>query len=351
MNTTVPDYHSNDFWDRTTRARYALDFADALGAASDGILEQADLRRSDLEKEKQIPAVKSAEIFDLCTKATSNDLFGLQLLDRVDLRDIGLLWYLAVNSPNLRSCVKNIRRYHHLAQNFTRITVSDETLSNTNPDTIVITEQSELFPLESNQQFDEFNWLGFLLVCRRLTHTQLTPVEIGLRHHRSNNAKAIERYCKCTVKFGVEKNYMRLTLDQYLLPIPSNDHKLLEILEEHANDLLEKQKDTIPSFEHQVTKLVVEQLPRGKAKAKLIARELAVSERTLARRLSEYGTSFGSIVDDVRQNLFAKYIKERDLSLSQVAYLLGYSEQATMNKSVKRWTGKTPRELLEPEMN
>lgn len=351
MDTTLPDHHSSDFWDRTTRVRYALEFASELGASPDDILNQAGLLWSDLDQEKQIPAIKSAEIFELCTKATGNDLFGLQLLDRVDLRDIGLLWYLAVNSPNLRSCVKNIRRYHQLAQNFTRIAVRDETLTNTHPDTIVIAEYSELCPTQSNQQFDEFNWLGFLLVCRRLTNSELAPVEIGLRHPRSNNLKAIEKYCKCPVEFGVERNFVRLTERQYLLPIPANDYKLLPILEVHANDLLDKQEKVTPSFEHLVTKHVVEQLPRGKARAKIIANELAVSERTLARRLSEHETNFSEIVDNVRKNLFARYIKERELSLSQIAYLLGYSEQAAMNKSVKRWTGKTPGKLLENARN
>lgn len=351
MDTKPANHHNNDFWDRTTWVRYALEFAGELGASADDILTQADMRWSDLEQEKQIPAVKSAEIFERCTKATGNDLFGLQLLDRVDLRDVGLLWYLAVNSPNLRSCVKNIRRYYQLEQNFERITVTDETLSNTHPDTIVISQHSELFPIQSNQQLDEFSWLGFLMACRRLTNNDLAPVEVGLRHHRSNNAKAIEQYCKCSVEFGVTENFIRLTLDQYLLPIPTNDHKLLSILEAHANDLLEKQVKATPSFEHQVIKMVVEQLPRGKAKAKIIAKELAVSERTLARRLSEHETNFGAIIDDVRKNLFTRFIKESELSLSQIAYLLGYSEQAAMNKSVKRWTGKTPRKHLETVKN
>ncbi|MGI9401853.1 MAG: AraC family transcriptional regulator ligand-binding domain-containing protein [Rhizobiaceae bacterium] len=351
MSTESPDRHSNEFWDRTTWVKYALEFAGELGANSEDILAETNLRWVDLEHEDQIPAVKSAEIFEVCARTTGNDLFGLQLLDRVDLRDVGLLWYLALNSPNLRSCVKNIRRYYQLYQNFARITVSDETLSNTFPYTIVIAEHSELLPSQSYQQFEEFNWLGFLLACRRLTNSEIAPVEVGLRYLRSNNVKAIEQYCKCSVEFGAPANYIRLTEDQYLLPIPTSDNKLLSILEVHAKDLLENQKKAVPNFEHQVTKLVVEQLPRGKAKAKIIAKEMAVSERTLARRLSEFETSFGSIIDDVRKNLFARYIREEELSLSQIAYLLGYSEQAAMTKSVKRWTGETPRKYLDRVKN
>ncbi|QIG52376.1 helix-turn-helix transcriptional regulator [Nordella sp. HKS 07] len=67
--------------------------------------------------------------------------------------------------------------------------------------------------------------------------------------------------------------------------------------------------------------------------------------RTLVRRLAELGASFAQIVDRLRHDLALKYLSERDLSLTEIAFLLGYSNQSAFSSACRRWTGKTPREI------
>ena len=95
----------------------------------------------------------------------------------------------------------------------------------------------------------------------------------------------------------------------------------------------------------EIEKVIVRNLPKGKANIKTISRELGLSERTLARRLSEVDCTFMSILDRVRCDLAHKYINQAELQLSQVAFLLGFSNQSAFNNSFKRWTGKTPRQI------
>ncbi|MCX7863971.1 MAG: AraC family transcriptional regulator, partial [Novosphingobium sp.] len=76
-----------------------------------------------------------------------------------------------------------------------------------------------------------------------------------------------------------------------------------------------------------------------------IARQLGLQERTLNRRLSKRGTSFEAIRDEVRRNLAFRYLARDDLSLTEIAGRLGYSELAVLSRSCRRWFGTAPRRL------
>jgi AraC-like DNA-binding protein len=69
-----------------------------------------------------------------------------------------------------------------------------------------------------------------------------------------------------------------------------------------------------------------------------------VPPRTLARRLAAEGTTFSELLADLRRRLAVEYLKDEDLSVSQVAWLVGYREIAAFSHAFKRWTGRTPSE-------
>jgi DNA-binding NarL/FixJ family response regulator len=83
-------------------------------------------------------------------------------------------------------------------------------------------------------------------------------------------------------------------------------------------------------------------LPRGKVSRQTIAKSLALSERTLMRRLADEGTTYAEVADQLRRSLALEYVKEPGLPLSQMAYLLGYQEPTSFNHAFKRWTGRSP---------
>jgi AraC-like DNA-binding protein len=89
-------------------------------------------------------------------------------------------------------------------------------------------------------------------------------------------------------------------------------------------------------------------LPKGAARATVIATELGFSQRTLTRQLAALGTSFNHVIDRLRNDLALKYLRETDLSLAQVAFLLGYANPPAFTLAFRRWTGKSPSELRQP---
>jgi AraC-like DNA-binding protein len=93
-----------------------------------------------------------------------------------------------------------------------------------------------------------------------------------------------------------------------------------------------------------VAELTRRLLPTGQCSADAIAEELALHPRTLQRRLVDEGVRCQDIIDRERRTQAARYLAEPGLHLSQIAGLLGYSEQSALNRSCQRWFGKTPRQ-------
>jgi AraC-like DNA-binding protein len=83
-------------------------------------------------------------------------------------------------------------------------------------------------------------------------------------------------------------------------------------------------------------------LPHGKAKKQAIAKALGMSTRTLSRKLDGEGTSYDEVVDQMRRSLALQYMRDPGISLSQIAWLLGYEEATSFNHAFKRWTGSSP---------
>jgi len=96
-----------------------------------------------------------------------------------------------------------------------------------------------------------------------------------------------------------------------------------------------------------VEQRIVDLLPKGAARAKVIATDLdlGISEPTLTRQLGSLGTSFNDLIDRLRNDLALTYIRESDLSLAEVSFLLGYANPPAFTLAFKRWTGKAPSEL------
>jgi AraC-like DNA-binding protein len=87
-----------------------------------------------------------------------------------------------------------------------------------------------------------------------------------------------------------------------------------------------------------MTKLLAE----GCLSVEDVARELAVSPRTLQRRLEQAGTTFGEICDDTRRAAALAHLRNPDVAIKEAAFRLGFSEPSTFYRAFRRWTGDTP---------
>jgi len=97
-------------------------------------------------------------------------------------------------------------------------------------------------------------------------------------------------------------------------------------------------------FVEPVRKTIAQLMKDGGPKLARAAKTLGVSPRTLQRQLRTHGIDFKELVEDTRHRFALDYLKDRDNTLTEIAFLLGYSEVSAFNRAFKRWTGTTPME-------
>ena len=131
------------------------------------------------------------------------------------------------------------------------------------------------------------------------------------------------------------------------LPIVSEDSQLLKILTAHADDLL-AERHSVTGLQSMVANHLASLLPRGESRAAAVARQLGMSQRSLTRHLTEEGTTFAEILEELRRRLASRYLADDRMSVQQIAWLLGYSEVRAFNHAYKRWTGTAPRRTRKP---
>ena len=90
---------------------------------------------------------------------------------------------------------------------------------------------------------------------------------------------------------------------------------------------------------------IIDQLPSGNVTEDTVAEAIFISKRSLQRKLNEKGTTFKTILTDVRQDLALKYIHDRKLTLTEISFMLGFSEMSSFSRAFKRWTGESPKEF------
>ena len=121
--------------------------------------------------------------------------------------------------------------------------------------------------------------------------------------------------------------------------------RLNDLLLKYCEASLADRKGNLSELRTRVENAISSLLPHGRVLVEDVARSLGMSERTLARKLSDDGLNFTEILQQLRRDLAVRYLDDRKLHVSKVAWLLGFNEVSAFTHAFKRWTGKTPSEM------
>lgn len=153
---------------------------------------------------------------------------------------------------------------------------------------------------------------------------------------------AYEAFFGCPVRFADSHTRMRFPAAHLSIPMRHADPGLRALLDRQAQALLLALPES-DNFDRALQQVMLRLLPDGAATLLRAARELHLSVRTLQRRLDQRGQNWQQLLDQTRVQLAHQYLRDRSLSLGDIALLLGYSEQSAFNRAFRRWTGETPR--------
>ena len=164
-----------------------------------------------------------------------------------------------------------------------------------------------------------------------------------LVHRRKDGCPEMEEFMGCEVRFGAVSDKIAFARKTTLAPVMCADPYLNSLLIKYCEEA-RLHRAARSTLRLDVENLIAPLLPHGQVSMREIALRLGLSPRTLMRRLAEEKLTFSSVLESLRKDLADRYLQDKALSISKVAWLLGYQEQSAFNHAFKRWTGRTPRE-------
>jgi AraC-like DNA-binding protein len=186
------------------------------------------------------------------------------------------------------------------------------------------------------------DWLaaGFVRLCRITYGEAFAPLEVALVRGEPAPRAALDEWFRSPIVWGAERASVLVRREDLARPLPTGNPEVALANERVALEYLERLDRT--DIVTQVRRRILELLPSGSPTQTEIARGLALSPRTLHRRLADAGTSFADLLDDTRRELAGGYLQRSDYSIAEVAYLLGFAEVSSFNRAFRRWTGTPP---------
>lgn len=178
-------------------------------------------------------------------------------------------------------------------------------------------------------------------ISREVASSPFRPEEVHLRHPAPDFVTAHEEYFGCPVYFGTDRDALLVSDATLRTPNRLGDPGIVGFFDAHLDTEVDQLGASV-GLVGSVRDLVTTSLSEGVPLMSDVARRLAMSGRTLQRRLAEQGTSFQTLVDDARRDLAKRLLRESDFSLIEVAFMTGFSEQSALTRAFKRWEGRTP---------
>jgi len=153
------------------------------------------------------------------------------------------------------------------------------------------------------------------------------------------------RFVGTKIEFGADLDEFALNLDARELPVVHSDPYLNDLLVKYCEAALANKRGDRSHLRTRVENAISPLLPHGRVVVADVARSLGMSERTLARKLSDEGLNFTEILQQLRRDLAVRYLDDHKLHISKIAWLLGFNEVSSLTHTFKRWTGRTPSQL------
>ncbi len=315
-------------------ARLILATAAKAGIAPEHILSAAGITGSVLEDaDARVPYSAIERAWDEAVRRTGDEAFALRAAENVTHDAFRVLEYLVRSSDTLRNAFQQIERYYRLVHD----SVTVKLVEGGDEARFIYGGKPEQVPAQAA----DLALALAVLRGRALTGVSWAPREVRFRRPAPRDDSAWMKLFRSPVKFGQPENALVLDPATLHLPVTSADPTLRAILDRHAEELLAR-LPRVDDFVEQVRQRVTANLSGGEPDLEDIAAQLAVTPRTLQRRLKDHGTTYKVLLEELRRELATRYLRDQRMEISEVAFLLGFSEPSAFHRAFKRWTGVTP---------
>ena len=327
-----------------TRLAYAK--GRAAGIDIDSLLTRAGLTAKEISSEQpRLSVKKQIEFVDLVAEDVRDTNFGFHLAQEFDLREMGFLYYIGASADTLGDALKRLERYSSIANEGIALKIGLTS-------SLRVSFHYSGVARHTDKHQIEFWITALIRNCRHLTNSEIRPIQVRLAHLRNDPQNEFQKVFGTKVEQHSDGDLVDFRPSASNLPVVNADPYLHRCLVKFCEEALARRKQLLSSSATvKVQNAISELLPHGQARLETVAAKLGMSTRTLSRQLTSEHSTFTKILDHMRSALAYRYLAERNLRISQVAWLLGYKEVSAFTHAFRRWTGKTPRSARQRQLH
>jgi AraC-like DNA-binding protein len=327
--------------ERTTSSSWASSIVQALeleGLDCRALFARLGLDYAALDDpEARFPQDDMTRLWHLAVDVSGNPAIGLNMA-RLSVRPTAfhVVGYALMSSRNLREGFNRLVRYQ-------RIIAEGSDLSfHVRPDGYELTLAIHGDRLPAARQSCEASLAHTLTFCRWLTGKPMSPRLVSFQGPPPERLELYREVFQTPLRFNAEHYGLLFDRADLDAPLPSANEALAQLHDRFAGEYLARFSES--RVTHQVRQVLCRLLPQGEPKREAVAQALLLSERTLQRRLQEEGTSYQQLLDDTRRELAEQYLAQPNLTLLEIAYLLGFADPSNFFRAFRRWFDATPGE-------
>jgi AraC-like DNA-binding protein len=308
-----------------------LDISRESGFSTEDIIKHAKI-----DLNKPIQEIDTPRIIDNIYNYTKDEALMVKLGQRVDVTYFGSFGFALMSCSSFSEAIKLINRYQLLLGTGINLNVLSDSH---NPQYTLRVSISILSNLQK-KLLTELIISQSIYLLRIITNNDKLKFTISFQHEGINNKELYESILKCNVKFNQLHNEISVPIDLSKEKLVSANSAVHIIYEEQCERLL-RDLNKVENFSA-ATRRILLQAGDDLPDIKEVAFKLHMSESTLRRRLKEESSSYRIICDEVRDVLAKKYLISTNLTISDIAMLLNYSEAASFRRAFIRWNKVTP---------
>ena len=188
-----------------------------------------------------------------------------------------------------------------------------------------------------------------ICMCRMNAGESFQPQAVHLHRKQPVDTQPYLKLFGCEVKFGADGDSMTFSRNDVESALPTANRQLAATMDRILVERLAQldKSNVVARCQSQL----LEQLSSGAVTEETMASHLHMSRRTLQRKLAEADITYKQLVDDTRRDLAMRHLDDRSYSITDVTFLLGFSQQSAFTRAFKRWTGMSPSEYRSRAMS
>ena len=274
------------------------------------------------------------KLWQLALESSKDPCIGLKVASFWHPSAAHALGYAWLASATLKDALERTVRY------FSMMTDKEQLILQESDEEFRLIIENPVVDYPTAAEDLDASFAALVHLCRMCHGESFNPLRITMRRPQPPDPAPFKEYFRAPIQYAGNEDSVCFDRADALTVLPTANAEVARANEKIVQEYLARFDRSNVGM--QVRSRLTEQLSSGHATQNSVADALHMSLRSLQRRLKNEGSSYKDLLDETRRELAAHYMAESHLSINEITYLLGFSEQSNFSRAFRRWTGKSP---------